>query len=105
MTETEKESAALVEDLLARAQAIDTAEDKESGQGKRGDAMPPDLATTRQQLARVPSAPQELEWVAKERMEQAARQQNTQNSKDSVRRRRSGGHVLSWRLMPEPREI
>jgi hypothetical protein len=34
--------------------------------------MPSDSATTRQQLARVRAARQKLEWLAKERMEQAA---------------------------------
>lgn len=81
LTEKEKELAALVEDLLAKAQAVDTAEDKEFGQGKRGDEMPPDLATTQQQLSRIRAAKQELEREAKERAEQAAREKEAQNGK------------------------
>lgn len=43
--------------------------------------MPPDSATTRQRLARVRAARQKLEWLAKERVQVATREKDTQNGK------------------------
>ena len=90
LTEKEKELAAIVGRLLAEAQASDAAEDKSFGKGRRGDEMPPDLATTQQQLARIRAAKQDLEREAKERAEQAAQEKKAQDGKyrDEAQRKR-----------------
>lgn len=90
LTEKEQELAATVEKLLAEAQATDQQEDARYGAGRRGDELPPELATAERQLACIRAAKQELEREARERAEQAAREKAAQQgkSRDEAQRKR-----------------
>jgi len=81
LREKEQELVALVEKLLAEAQATDQQEDVRYGAGRRGDELPAELATAERQLARVRAAKQELEREARQRAEQAAREKAEQKGK------------------------
>lgn len=64
----------LVEELFKQAGQADEEEDARYGKGKRGDELPPELATTQRRLERIRQAKQALEQRARERAEQAQRE-------------------------------
>jgi len=65
MKKQEAELAAKVEDLLRSAEAADAQEDRQHGQGKRGNELPEDLRHAESRLARIRAAKAELEAEAK----------------------------------------
>ena len=89
----EKEAAleAEVKRLLEEAEKVDREEDQELGKGKRGDELPPDLATAQEQLEKIRAAKQELEREAKQRAEQAEREKAEQNGKP-----KDGAQRMRW---------
>jgi len=58
--------------LLEDAARVDAEEDARIGKGKRGDELPPDLATVEQRRAKIREARKALEAEARERAAQAA---------------------------------
>jgi len=70
MGETEKKLLAEVEELLKRAAAIDAAEDEQYGKGRRGDALPAELARRESRLAKICAAKAELEAEARQQAEE-----------------------------------
>lgn len=78
MTEKEKILAAEVSALLAEAERIDKAEDKQFGKNRRGDELPAELARRETRLAAIQAAKAALEQeaadAAREEAERRARQ-------------------------------
>jgi len=74
MCKAEKEIEQEVERLLERAQQVDRAEDKEYGQGKRGDELPAELARRESRLNKIREAKAELEEEARDRAAKEAEQ-------------------------------
>lgn len=72
MGETQARLEREVADLLARAQAVDTAEDAQYGRGQRGDSLPAELARRESRLATIRAAKAALEQEAKEQATAAA---------------------------------
>jgi hypothetical protein len=72
MSQKEKILADEVSDLLAEAEAIDTAEDAQYGKDRRGDELPEELRRRESRLAKIREAKQALEDQARERAEAAA---------------------------------
>jgi len=60
--------------MLAEAEATDLAEDAEFGEDKRGDELPPELATKEGRLAKLRAAKEAIEAEAKEKAAQKAQQ-------------------------------
>jgi hypothetical protein len=58
--------------MLAEAEATDLAEDEEFGEDKRGDELPPELATKEGRLAKLRAAKESIEAEAKEKAAQKA---------------------------------
>ena len=69
-----EELEAQVAALLAEAEATDKAEDEEFGEDKRGDELPPELATKEGRLAKLRAAKESIETEAKEKAAQKAQQ-------------------------------
>ncbi len=69
MTATEKRLEAEVQQLLAKAEATDEAEDEKSGRGVKGDEIPAELARRTRRLAKIREAKAALEQQAKEKAE------------------------------------
>src|SRR5271170_5224888 len=55
--------------ILAEAEATDVAEDAEFGEDKRGDELPPELATKQGRLAKLRAAKESIEAEAREKAE------------------------------------
>lgn len=72
LVERDRELKALGKKLLEDAASVDAEEDARFGKGKRGDELPPDLATVEQRRAKIREARKALEAEAKERAAQAA---------------------------------
>lgn len=70
MEEREKELEKKVEGLLKEAEAVDGAEDKKYGKGKRGDELPEELRFHKKRLEKIREAKAALEKEAKERGEE-----------------------------------
>ena len=62
-----EELEAQVAAILAEAEATDVAEDEEFGEDKRGDELPPELATKEGRLAKLRAAKESIEAEAKEK--------------------------------------
>ena len=72
MGEAERKLEQEVAALLAQAQQIDTAEDAQYGQGKRGDELPAELARRESRLAKIRAAKAALEAEARAAAARAA---------------------------------
>jgi hypothetical protein len=72
MGEVERKLEAEVAALLAQAQQVDAAEDAQYGKGKRGDALPAELARRESRLAKLRAAKAELEVEAQAQAVEAA---------------------------------
>src|ERR1019366_10065930 len=59
---------------LAEAEATDLAEDEAFGEDKRGDELPPELATKEGRLAKLRAAKESIEAEAKEKAAQKAQE-------------------------------
>src|SRR5271156_2216763 len=69
-----EELEAQVAAMLAEAAAVDRAEDAEFGADKRGDELPPELATKEGRLAKLRAAKEAIEAEAKEKAAQKAQE-------------------------------
>ena len=69
-----EELEAQVAAMLAEAEATDAAEDAEFGEDKRGDELPPELATKEGRLAKLRAAKESIEAEAKEKAAQKAQE-------------------------------
>jgi transposase len=74
LVERDKELEALSKKLLEEAAKTDADEDARFGKGKRGDELPPELATVEQRRAKIREAKKALEEEAKQRAEEAAKE-------------------------------
>jgi transposase len=83
MNPTEERLQAEVDQLLAKAQAQDAAEDEKYGKGKRGDELPAELARRESRLAKIRAAKADLEAEAKR---EAERQKAAAEAKIAERR-------------------
>ena len=72
MAEAERKLEQDIAALLAQAQAVDTAEDAQDGQGGRGNELPAELARRESRLAKIRAAKAELEAEAKAQAAAAA---------------------------------
>lgn len=72
MSEAERKLEAEVAALLARAQAVDAAEDAQYGKGQRGDELPAELARRASRLAKIREAKAALEAEAQAQAAEAA---------------------------------
>ena len=72
MTETEQRLEAEVTALLAQAAARDASEDQQYGPGRRGDALPAELARRESRLVKIREAKAALETEARDRAAAAA---------------------------------
>ena len=70
----ERELAREVRRLMRAAASVDAAEDARYGQGRRGDELPAELATSGQRLARLRAARRKMEQQAREVAAQAERE-------------------------------
>jgi len=79
-----EELEAQVAAMLAEAEATDAAEDEAFGEDKRGDELPPELATKQGRLAKL--------RAAKEAIEAEAREKAAQRAQDKATERGAGEH-------------
>jgi transposase len=85
MEDAERRLAAEVQRWLEQAAEIDAAEDAQYGRGRRGDELPPELATREKRLAAIRAAKAALEAEAKERARQQAEEARTKNAARDAR--------------------
>ena len=72
-----EELEAQVAAMLAEAEAVDMAEDAEFGEDKRGDELPPELATKEGRLAKLRAAKEAIEAEARDKAAQKAQDKAT----------------------------
>ena len=89
-----EELEAQVAAMLAEAEATDLAEDEEFGEDRRGDELPPELATKEGRLAKLRAAKEAIEAEAREKAAQKAQAKGQgtgcQRGRGPSRRCRSG---------------
>jgi hypothetical protein len=73
-----------VAEILAEAEAVDSAEDEEFGEDKRGDELPKELATKEGRLARLRAAKEAIEAEAKEKASAKAKAKAVADGKDDA---------------------
>lgn len=103
MTATEKRLEAEVQQLLAKAEAADEAEDEKYGKGVKGDEIPAELARRKSRLAKIGEAKAALEQQAKEK---AAVDAERQQAKVDARKQKEeeAGKKLPGRGPKEPED-
>lgn len=85
MEEAERRLMAEIQRGLEQAVELDAAEDAEYGRGRRGDELPPDLATREKRVAAIRAAKAVLEAEAKERARQQAEVARAKNAARELR--------------------
>ena len=105
MSEREAALKQQVTELLARAQAVDDAEDAEHGRDRRGDELPEDLQRAAGRLAKIQAAKAALEAEAREQAvsdaEVAKARQAERERKEQENGRRFGGRPFK---VPDPEQ-
>jgi len=103
MCTKEEQLEAEVERLLAEAAAVDEAEDREYGKGRRGDELPAELARRESRLVKIREAKAALEEEAKGRAE-AAKAVAEAKIEERKRQEAETGKKTSGRLpqVPDP---
>ena len=91
-----EELEAQVAAMLAEAEAVDSAEDEEFGEDRRGDELPPELATKEGRLAKLRAAKEAIEAEAREKAAQKAQAKATERGDE-------GGRGSSSRARRRPR--
>lgn len=103
MTEKEKVLADEVSALLAEAERIDKAEDKQFGKDKRGDELPAELARRESRLAKIREAKAALEQeaadAAREHAEAKARERGDDDDDDAA----AAGEAAAAAAVPKPK--
>jgi hypothetical protein len=89
----------LVEELLKQAGQADEEEDARHGKGKRGDELPPELATAQKRVERIQQAKAALEQRARERAEQGQRERE---EKKAASQRPSAAERKRWNRAQKP---
>lgn len=74
LSEQEQRLQQVVEELLREAERVDAEEDARWGKGRRGDELPPELATVEGRLEKIRQAKRELEQEAQRQLEEASQQ-------------------------------
>ncbi len=97
-----EELQAQVAAMLAEAEATDLAEDEEFGQDRRGDELPPELATKEGRLARLRAAKEAIEAEAREKAAQKAQDKATERGATKSEARAAGEEAAAG-AAPEPR--
>lgn len=90
MCKAEQELEQEVERLLKRAEEVDRAEDKEYGQGKRGDELPAELARRESRLKKIREAKAELEEEARDRAAKEAAQAQAKIEQRRLKEQQTG---------------
>ena len=85
-----QELEAQVAAMLAEAEAADAAEDAEFGEDKRGDELPPELATKEGRLAKLRAAKEAIEAEAKEKAAAKAEHKATERGASEQEARAAG---------------
>lgn len=101
LTRREQHDQARVEELMKRAGRVDEEEDARYGKGKRGDELPPELATPQKRLERIRQAKAVLEQQAAERAAQAQRERE---QKKAAGQRPSEAERKRWSRSQKPVE-
>jgi transposase len=99
MEETERRLEQEVRRLLEQAERVDAAEDAEYGPGRRGDALPAELARRETRLAKIRAAKAALEQQARE---DAARRADDARAKIAAREQRIGSAKGGVPKVPDP---
>ena len=97
-----EEIEAQVKDLLAEAEAIDSAEDAEFGEDRRGDELPHELARRETRLARMRAAKEAIEADAKEKAAKKAAETARRKGKDDAEVR-AAAEKAAAKAKPEPK--
>lgn len=97
----EQHDQALVDELMKQAGRVDEEEDARHGKGKRGDELPPELATPQKRLERIRQAKAVLEQQAGERAAQAQRERE---QKKAAGQRPSEAERKRWSRTQKPVE-
>ena len=74
LDEQERRLRAIAEQLLRDAERVDAEEDARWGQGRRGDELPPELATVEGRREKIRQAMRELEQEAQQQLAEASQQ-------------------------------
>lgn len=90
MCKAEKELEGEVKRLLELAEQVDRAEDKQYGQGKRGDELPAELARRESRLKKIREAKAALEEEARERAEKEAEEARRKIEQRRLKERQTG---------------
>lgn len=85
-----EELEAQVAAMLAEAEATDEAEDAEFGENRRGDELPPELATKEGRLAKLRAAKEAIEAEAREKAAKKAEHQATERGASEHEARAAG---------------
>ncbi len=85
-----EELEAQVAAMLAEAEAVDMAEDAEFGEDKRGDELPPELATKEGRLAKLRAAKEAIEAEARDKAAQKAQDKATERGASAHEARAAG---------------
>lgn len=101
MDEAERRLTADVQRWLETAAEVDAAEDAQYGRGRRGDELPPELATREKRLAVIRAAKAALEAEAQARARDAAAQGRV---KEAAREERSGRRKGRPPHVPDPEQ-
>jgi len=100
MSEREAALQQQVAELLARAQAVDDAEDAEYGEDRRGDELPEELQRAEGRLAKIRAAKAALEAQAREQAAAQAGQAERERKEQASGRRVGGGQFK----VPDPEQ-
>jgi hypothetical protein len=101
MKEEEPKLAALVEEMLTDAQAVDEAEDKEHGEKRRGDEMPEWAARKEERLAKIREAKAALEAQAQAEAERLAAERAARERASGEKPRGREPRALSGEVDPK----
>jgi transposase len=103
MTEKEKVLADEVSALLAEAERIDKAEDKQFGKDKRGDELPAELARRESRLAKIREAKAALEQEAADAAREHAEAKARERGDDDDDAAAAAGEAAAAAAVPKPK--
>jgi transposase len=95
-----EELEAQVAAMLAEAEATDAAEDEEFGADKRGDELPPELATKEGRLAKLRAAKEAIEAEARDKAARKAQDKATEHGASAHEARAAGAHAAGAATPP-----
>jgi transposase len=105
MGETEQRLKGEIDQLLARAEQADAAEDEKYGKGQRGDELPKELARRESRIKKIQQAKAELEQESREKAEQAREEAEAtlaaRREQEARTGKKAGGHDPK---LPDPEQ-